>query len=181
MIPFGRPSYYVAHCLFEHLDCKSLWRRKVTKMGTCIEFDPSLAVNQYNKSLEQELVKDMAFEVGDNQLRYNHLISSMTHQWAITELTLAFQNSCHADRFELIRFHIWLEWIHQWTYFILLTLYWYGTRRNSFHSHHSRSLLLYFFHRFLRYVLGLTPIAFLQNIQKTYLGQPYTPCIETNG
>ena len=65
-----RPSYYVAHCLFEHLDCKSLWRRKVTKMGTCIEFDPSLAVNQYNKSLEQELVKDMAFEVGDNQLRY---------------------------------------------------------------------------------------------------------------
>ena len=39
-------------------------------MGTCIEFDPSLAVNQYNKSLEQELVKDMAFEVGDNQLRY---------------------------------------------------------------------------------------------------------------
>ena len=72
LIAFERPSYYVAHCLFEHLDCKSLWRRKVTKMGTCIEFDPSLAVNQYNKSLEQELVKDMAFEVGDNQLRYNH-------------------------------------------------------------------------------------------------------------
>ena len=41
----------------------------MTKMGTCIEFDPSLAVNKYNKSLEQELVKDMAFEVGDNQLR----------------------------------------------------------------------------------------------------------------
>ena len=92
-------------------------------MGTCIEFDPSLAVNQYNKSLEQELVKDMAFEVGDNQLRYNHFTIFMTHQWAIAELTLRIQDGCHADRLELIRFHIWLEWIYQWTYFILFSLY----------------------------------------------------------
>ena len=64
-----RPEYFVAHCLFEHIDCRSLWRRKTTKMGACIEFDPSHAVKTYNKTLEATMVKDMAFELGDNQLR----------------------------------------------------------------------------------------------------------------
>ena len=50
-------------------DCRSLWRRKTTKMGACIEFDPSHAVKTYNKTLEATMVKDMAFELGDNQLR----------------------------------------------------------------------------------------------------------------
>ena len=27
---------------------------------------------------------------------------------------------------------------------------------------------------------GLTPVVFLQNIQKTYLGKPFTDCIKTN-
>ena len=38
-------------------------------MGACIEFDPSYAVQKYNKTLEATMVKDMAFELGDNQLR----------------------------------------------------------------------------------------------------------------
>ena len=38
-------------------------------MGACIEFDPSHAVKTYNKTLEATMVKDMAFELGDNQLR----------------------------------------------------------------------------------------------------------------
>ena len=38
-------------------------------MGVCIEFDPKLAVQKYTESLEATLVKDMAFELGDDQLR----------------------------------------------------------------------------------------------------------------
>ena len=63
------PTYYVAHCLFEHIDCRSLWRRTTTVMGVCIEFDPEQAVRQYTESVDATLVKDMAFELGDDQLR----------------------------------------------------------------------------------------------------------------
>ena len=54
-------------------------------MGACIEFDPALAVQKYGESLTT-LVKDMAFELGDDQPRTVAILiglnaSDFTYGW----------------------------------------------------------------------------------------------------
>ena len=48
-------------------------------MGTCIEFDPAHAVKRYAESLEATMVKDMEFELGDNQLKTITLLVGLNH------------------------------------------------------------------------------------------------------
>jgi len=51
------PIYHVGHCQFEHVDCRRMWHLKRTRMGTCLEFDPTLAVRLYKKTVEATMVK----------------------------------------------------------------------------------------------------------------------------
>ena len=46
-----------------------MWQRKMTKQGSCIEFNPAIAARNYTKSLEATMVKDMSFELGDDQIK----------------------------------------------------------------------------------------------------------------
>ena len=46
----------------------------MTKYGSCIEFNPAIAIRTHNKSLETTMVKDMAFELGDDQLKTMNII-----------------------------------------------------------------------------------------------------------
>ena len=46
-----------------------MWHRKMTKQGSCIEFNPAIAARNYTKSLEATMVKDMSFELGDDQIK----------------------------------------------------------------------------------------------------------------
>ena len=110
-------------------------------MGVCIEFDPELAVRKYTESLEATLVKDMAFELGDDQLR-----------------TVAILIGLNASDFT----YGWNGYINGLTLFYS---HYTDTVPEEIHS--------------LPITPGLTPIAFLQNIQKTYLGHPYTSCVKT--
>ena len=41
----------------------------MTKQGSCIEFNPAIAARNYTKSLEATMVKDMSFELGDDQIK----------------------------------------------------------------------------------------------------------------
>ena len=127
--------------MFEHIDCRRLWNFKITKTGSCLEFDPTQAVKEYKKEIDETLTKDMAFELGENQLSTLGLIvgynkSDATYGWNgyLGGMTLFYSHIYDAV----------VEEIHS----IPLTA-------------------------------GLTPVVFLQNIQKTYLGKPFTDCIPT--
>lgn len=151
-------------------------------MGACIEFDPSHAVKTYNKTLEATMVKDMAFELGDNQLRTLAILiglngSDFTYGW-VSWKTLKNQNltkiqldlwfwptgkTTYSKFFEsIIQYFRWNGYINGLTLFYS---HYTDTVEEEIHS--------------IPITPGLTPIAFLQNIEKTYLGHPYTECVPT--
>ena len=34
----------------KHIDCREMWQRKMTKQGSCIEFNPAIAARNYTKA-----------------------------------------------------------------------------------------------------------------------------------
>ena len=34
----------------KHIDCREMWQRKMTKQGSCIEFNPAIAARNYTKT-----------------------------------------------------------------------------------------------------------------------------------
>ena len=58
------PTYYISYCKFEHLDCRHLWRKKLTFNGICIVFDPLLAVDYHKDQIKKNKIADASFELG---------------------------------------------------------------------------------------------------------------------
>ena len=106
-----------------------MWHRKMTKQGSCIEFNPAIAARNYTKSLEATMVKDMSFELGDDQIKtMTILIGLNTSDFTYGKGSIFF-TSINYIIVKIVTPEVLLqnpskmEWVYEWINIILFPLY----------------------------------------------------------